>query len=604
VTGSALEAKVGARFDDVPNGVALQFPRPDRTVVVWHRSEVASALAAVERATDAGAWAFGYLAYEAGADLDRSLPPGQVPGVPYAWFGLGAPPRRTGLAARSTRERGYWISPWQLDGTPDEHAAAVRHVQDLITAGSVYQVNLTTRARATVRGDLTALYGDLVHAQGAGYNALLHLDGFDGSDARSILSVSPELFLEWTPPLLRCRPMKGTARRDPTESDDPARQALLTSAKDRAENVMIVDLVRNDLSRIARTGTVRVTELGACEPFGPVYQLSSTIECEPQADTGLRDVMTAVFPSGSITGAPKSAAMHAVADIEATPRGVYCGAIGWIAPPGAPTRARFNVAIRTLTIDTTTGAAEYGTGGAITTDSNPAAEYQEMLDKLAVLATNDDDHDLELIETFAHDTAGFRHLDRHLSRLASSASYFGIPYSDSEVRDSLHRAVPGHTTARVRLRLRPDGHVTITADPMPATGTGPVLLAVDTHHPVATDSIWQRHKTNRRQVYDEARRRHPDAHDVIMTNDHGEITETTIANLAARIDGRWYTPPLSSGCLPGIGRAVALDAGTLHQADLTTTDLEHADTIAVVNSLRGWRTALLNGQAQHRTDLR
>jgi para-aminobenzoate synthetase/4-amino-4-deoxychorismate lyase len=471
------------------------------------------------------------------------------------------------------------MSSWRLDTDPHEHAGAVAHVQGLIAAGGVYQVNVTARAHATVRGDVFDLYRDLVHAQSASYNALLEIKG------RTILSISPELFLDWSPPLLKCRPMKGTARRADA-SGDPN---LLTSAKNIAENVMIVDLVRNDLGRIARTGTVRVSELGGRDAFGHVDQLSSTVECRPRDHTRLRDLVGAVFPSGSITGAPKHAAMATIEAVEPTPRGVYCGAIGWVAPPSSATRAIFNVAIRTLVIDDATGSAEYGTGGGITIDSEPAAEYQEMRDKLAVITTiQNDEPDLELLETFASERGSFRHLDRHLARLAASAAFFGIPYDETDTREALRRIVVGDRAERVRLRLRSNGEIAVQISATPTTSPSPVRLAIDIE-PVASTSIWQHHKTNRRDVYSQARARHPQADDVVMINERSEITETTIANIAVRIDGTWYTPPLSSGCLPGVGRAVAIADGTLLEATLTPTDLERADAIAVINSLRGWR---------------
>ncbi|MGH8861067.1 MAG: aminodeoxychorismate synthase component I, partial [Jatrophihabitantaceae bacterium] len=378
-----------ARFDDALDGTALVFPQPVRVLTARRAADVAPLLDEVDRATRDGAWAFGFLAYEAAAGLDPGCAVA-APGTtePLAWFGISPAPAVEALVARCA-SREYWCSRWQLDATAEQHRRGVRHAQHEIAAGNIYQANLTSRTRATVRGELAGLYADLVHAQQASFNAFLDL-----GDA-TVLSASPELLFEWSPPMLRCRPMKGTARRGMTRADDDAAASRLSaSTKDIAENVMIVDLVRNDLGRIARTGSVRVTRLCVGEPFGSVWQLSSDVEAEPRADVGLGDVFSALFPSGSITGAPKRAAMSVIRELEPDPRGAYCGAIGWVAPPGHPTRARFNVAIRTVVVDRRTGTAVYGAGGGITAASDPDSEFQELLDKTAVLSTTQDDDEL------------------------------------------------------------------------------------------------------------------------------------------------------------------------------------------------------------------
>ena len=580
-----------ARFDDVRAGTALVFPEPERMLVARCADDVAEVLEQVGRATDDGAWAFGFVTYEAGAGLDSALTVAGVPsGVPLAWFGVGRAPREGPTVAARHAPREYWCSDWQLDATPADHAYALRHVQAEIAAGRIYQANLTTRARATVRGRLADLYADLVHAQRGAYNALLQLDEC------AVISASPELFFEWTAAGIRCRPMKGTARRGRSpQADERAGEALSASVKDVAENVMIADLVRNDLGRIARTGSVQVTELCAREAFGEVWQLSSQITCEPRPDTTLVDVFAALFPSGSITGAPKASATKVIAAVEPHPRGIYCGAIGWVAPPASTTRARFNVAIRTLVVDQDTGAASYGTGGGITIDSDPSGEYQEMLDKTAVLTAIAADSELELIETLAFvRPTGYRNLDRHVERLARSAEYFGFRYCEHEVRDALRRAIDGHRSARVRIALGREGFVQVTVSELPTPASAPVRVALD-RCAVDAGSIWQRHKTNRRAVYERARAGHPHADDVIMVNRYGAIAESTVANVAVRADGHWWTPPLESGCLPGIGRAVALEQGRVTERDITVAELRGCDAIALISSLRGWRSASLIG---------
>jgi para-aminobenzoate synthetase/4-amino-4-deoxychorismate lyase len=369
-----------ARFDDLVEGRALSCPPPHRVLVAHRPEEVVPVLAEVERATAGGDWAFGYVGYEAAAGLDPALPvaPPSPEGPPLAWFGLCGPPTDvppvTTSAARRPAVR--WLPDW----TAPEHARAVERVREHIAAGDTYQLNLTDRLRAHVDGDLRALYAQLALAQCGAYNA--HLD----LGRHVIASASPELFFQWTGDQLRTRPMKGTAvrGRDPAEDRERAR-GLRASPKERAENLMIVDLLRNDLARVASVGSVEVPELFALERYPTVWQLTSEVTARTRPGTGLVDVFRALFPCGSVTGAPKQRTMQLIRDLETGPRGVYCGAIGLVAPPGAPFRARFSVAIRTVVVDRASGAAVYGSGGGITWDSDPAAEHAELLAKAAVL---------------------------------------------------------------------------------------------------------------------------------------------------------------------------------------------------------------------------
>jgi para-aminobenzoate synthetase/4-amino-4-deoxychorismate lyase len=302
-------------------------------------------------------------------------------------------------------------------------------------------------------------------------------------------------------------------------------------------------------------------------------------------------VFSALFPSGSVTGAPKLRAMELIAGLEATPRGVYCGAIGMVAPAGHPWRARFSVAIRTLTVDRSSGEAVFGTGGGITWGSDPAAEHAELLAKAAILA--EPYEEFGLVETLAlAPGTGLRNLDRHLARLADSAAYFGFPFDRAAIGDRLSAAVDGVSRARVRVVLSRNGACDVSLGPLPEATGGPVRLAVDPE-PVDSTQPWLRHKTTRRSVYTSRAERHPEADDVVLANEHGQVTETTIANLAVRLEGRWWTPPLSAGCLPGVERGRLLETGRLRERTLTVADLRRADDLAVVSSLRGWRPAIL-----------
>jgi para-aminobenzoate synthetase/4-amino-4-deoxychorismate lyase len=369
-----------ARFDDLADGTAVRFPRVERELVATRRDEVVAVLAEAERATAAGWWAFGFLAYEAAAGLDPALPSREpLDGLPLAWFGLCAAPVPVPVVAPGAT-RDYTAGPWQLAWTEEQHRDAVARVRDRIAAGDTYQCNLTTRLTGPVSGDLAQLYTDLALAQRGRYNALLDTGRF------VIASASPELFFEVRSDRVLMRPMKGTAARGRTAAEDAAAVARLRSSeKERAENVMIVDLVRNDLARIARTGSVVVPVLCRAERYETVHQLTSDVEADLRPDVTMVDVFRALFPSGSVTGAPKLRTMELIGELEDAPRGVYCGAVGVLAPPGAPVRARFNVAIRTLLVDRDTGTAVYGTGGGITWDSRPAAEYAELLVKARIL---------------------------------------------------------------------------------------------------------------------------------------------------------------------------------------------------------------------------
>ncbi len=582
---------VSGRFDDLLAGRALVFPPPDRVFTAVTAADVRPVLAEVERATAGGAWAFGFVGYEAAAGLDAGLAVvADGAGTPLARFAVTAAPRLEPLIDSPSGERGYWCSGWRLDRSVADYRRAVTTALAEIAAGNIYQANITVRAGATVRGELAELYADVVHAQHAAYNACL-----DFGDV-AVLSASPELFFEWAPPRLRCVPMKGTAPRGATPAQDhDLGAALSASSKDIAENVMIVDLVRNDVGRIARTGTVHVPRLCRREAYPSVWQLVSDVEATLVDGVGLSDIFTALFPSGSVTGAPKAEAMRVIRDLEAGPRGPYCGAVGWVAPPTEPVRARFNVAIRTIAVDRTDGRAVYGTGGGITAASDPDGEYRELRLKTAVLAVTEPDpgDELELIETLAYQPGtGLRNADRHLARMAASARYFGWVFDEPAVRAAAQRAVAGHRSARVRLGLRAGGDIAVDVAPLPAPPSGPVRIAVDTE-PVPADLLWLRHKTNRRATYDAARARHPGADDVVLINEHDEITETSIANIAVCVGGTWLTPPVDAGCLPGVGRAVALAEGRVAAAPITVAALRGAEEIALISSLRGWRPARL-----------
>lgn len=372
--------RVWGRFDDLRSKTASHFSDVDCTLVATRPEQVVDVLAEIDDATRCGWWAFGFLSYEAAAGLNPSLAVHDVTdGLPLAWFGIAREPARVPVVRRPVRPR-YRVGDWLYEWSADDHRDKVEAVRQLIAAGETYQTNLTTRLTAEVSGAFPQLYANLVCSQDGAYNAYLHIGDF------AIASASPELFFELADDNLLMRPMKGTARRGYSMKNDQEIAARLqANEKERAENTMIVDLVRNDVAQLAVTGGVSVTRLCNVETFGTVHQLVSDVAARIRPGLGMVDIFRALFPSGSITGAPKHRTMKIIRDLEPTPRGIYCGAIGIVTPVDVPVRARFNVAIRTLSVDLHAGRATYGTGGGITWSSQPAAEYAELRAKAEVL---------------------------------------------------------------------------------------------------------------------------------------------------------------------------------------------------------------------------
>ncbi|WP_218974743.1 chorismate-binding protein [Streptomyces sp. NP160] len=614
------------RTDDLQAGRALLFAdaaHPPRRVVAAHElDQVVPALQEVQAAVAAGSWAVGLVAYEAGAALDRALV-ARAPDrrLPLVWFALVDAPVEVPVVGQpdpAAGPPGWSAGPWAPSTTAEEHAAAVAGVRERIARGETYQVNLTLQLSAPFSGDPEALYADLVHAQRGDHGALLDLRPH-GVDA-VVASASPEAFFsvvedhdgdDGPDGRLRrrvvTRPMKGTAPRGRSAAEDALALGRLTSsAKERAENVMIVDLLRNDLHRVCDAGSVEVTELLAAQTYPTVHQVVSTVEGRLREGTSTLDLFRALFPCGSVTGAPKASTARAIAELERTPRGVYCGAVGWLAPPGEPVAARFSVAIRTAVVTggTQGPTVSYGTGSGVTWGSRAGAEHREVLAKAAVLGRREEPHGL--LETLAHHPgAGLVDVERHLRRLAASAAFCGLPLDPAAARAALDGAVTGAAAGgatsgplRVRLELGPDGALSATAVPLPRSSSSTVRLVVDDVPRVRSEDWWPRHKTTRRGWIDALRAQHrvgaaggPD--EVVWTNERGEVCEASTANLAVRLDGRWWTPPVECGLLPGVLRERLLDSGQLELRVLHPDDLRRADGLAVLSSLRGWRPARL-----------
>lgn len=594
----ARSVKTVARLDDLrPNRRrSAVFTDQVGEVAATTVGGVLEAIIRIEHAAAEGLWAVGYVSYEAAPAFDESLvvrdrvAAGFHGDPPLAWFGLFASRHLNPEPAPSSAA--YELSDWRWHDQRGEYERAVEAIRGHIAAGDTYQTNYTTRLRATFEGDALAFYHDLAAAQSGGYGAYLDTGRF------RIASASPELFLDRhrldeQTDRLTTRPMKGTAPRGRWAAEDLERyRELGASTKDRAENLIIVDLLRNDLGRIAEYGTVRVEDLMAIERYDTVWQMTSTITGSIERTVPLVDVFGALFPCGSVTGAPKVRAMEIIRDLEPEPRGVYTGAIGFVAPEGATgPRASFSVAIRTVVIDGESGHAEYGVGGGITYDSIPEAEYEEAALKARVLDYGPADFDL--LETLRWSPgAGWYWLDHHLDRLAASAEYFGIPVHRDALVARLTAATDGAGDSRVRLTVDRLGRIGVTVTAHVEGDRPHVAVAIDTD-PVDTSSPFLYHKTTRREVYEDRLARHPTAEDVLLVNERGELTESTIANIAVKLAGRWCTPPIDCGCLPGVYRRVLLDDGTLVEKPIPVGDLDGCEGIALLNSVKLWRPAFV-----------
>jgi para-aminobenzoate synthetase/4-amino-4-deoxychorismate lyase len=585
----------GARFDDAIAGRSFELIHPVEELVAWTVGDVIPTLERVRVASKAGMWVAGYVSYEAASAFDTALVTRQGTRRPLAWFGIFGSRRWTEAPTEGSARTAYSVSGWTPSVSREEYRQRFDTIRSHIHHGDTYQVNLTFPLTAAFSGETSAFYNDLLSAQQPAYAC--HL--FYGDT--HIVSSSPERFFTVADGRIVTSPMKGTARRGRwLEEDQSARERLAMSDKDKAENLMIVDLVRNDLGRVARFGSVRVDELFAIEGFKTVWQMTSTISADLAPDVTLVDVFSALFPCGSVTGAPKTSSMAVIADIEASPRDVYCGAIGFIPPGDGLDGASFNVAIRTAVIDESEGIATFGVGGGVTWYSEAEAEYDETVTKALVLARRTEP--FGLIETIRWDPAEIDPwilLDDHLGRLESSSEYFGIGFDRSEVVDHLNAVVVGKSSAqRVRLVVSDGGVETQSVELSGRFALGPspesrsVVLAIDETAIDSTDPVMF-HKTTNRYAYTMRGERHPDADDVVLVNEAGFVTESTIANIAVKVEDVWVTPPRDDGLLAGVLRNHLVSTGVIKERSITVEEFRSAEAVAVVNSVRGWRRAVI-----------
>lgn len=524
-----------------------------------------------------GRHAAGFISYEAGHALEPRLAPlasrADAGGPPLLWFGLFEGWQAVDPDALLPDPAGAWAAKPRPLVRREAHEAAVARALDHILAGDIYQANLTFQAEVATAGHPLALYSAIRPQARAGWGGV----AFTG--AHWLLSFSPELFFTLQSGRVTARPMKGTA---PAGSDP---EALRRDPKQRAENLMIVDLLRNDLSRLSKPGTVKVPALFEIETYPTVLQMTSTVTGElEEGRTGV-DLVLTIFPCGSVTGAPKIRAMEIIESLEEERRGAYTGSIGRLAPDG---QAEFNVAIRTLVLRDGESAARLGLGSGIVADSVAAEEWRECLAKGEFVATR---RRFDLIETMRFDPhEGLAELDRHLARMKRSADAFGFAFDRHHARNELQAATFFLREARkLRLLLSSSGALAIESRPLPAAPEGAVEVAV-APLPVEADDFRLRHKTSDRRFYEEARKA-AGTFEVAFTDRDGFLTEGSFTSLFVERGGRLLTPPLERGLLPGVLREMLIEEGRAEEADLRTEDLEGG--FFVGNSVRGLIAARL-----------
>lgn len=586
---------------------SLLFLDPVEIVTTEDPAELTSCIGRLEEAWRDGLWAAGYFAYEAGYALEESLQGTDKPGGPLLWWGIYRQPYvfdHTGgsfapppdLAGGVEGTLTCSTAPGDFTFSRSDYAAAVRRIQDHIAAGDTYQVNFTMKYRFPFSGDSAGLYLSFRDNQPVPYGAFIR------HDDRTVLSASPELFLRRKNIAVKARPMKGTLRRGRTPAEDRRlAETLRSDPKNRAENVMIVDLLRNDLGRICVPGSIEVSDLFRVERYDTLLQMTSAVTGTLADDVSLGDMLKAAFPCGSVTGAPKISTMQIIADLEGEPRGVYCGAIGYLGPGR---ESVLSVPIRTAVIRGKEG--EMGIGSGIVADSEPFEEYSECLLKARFLTHRRSP--LDLIETIRWDPgSGFRSLDEHLERMDSSAGFFGMPFSPEDARQLLQAKAPaGGDPVLLRLRLKRAGEMDVSPRPLEAPAKLPAAVGLSACIMDSGD-IFLRHKTTRREVYDrELRRARAEGlFEILFTNEAGELTEGAFTNIFVERDGVLLTPPLRAGVLPGILRRRLLEGRDprVIEERLFPRDLAGSGRVFIGNDARGLMEAKIVGPGEGRFPL-
>ena len=560
-------------------GQWLNFTAPVETVSALTCSQVLPALQQIEKRVECGSyWAAGFVTYEAAAAFDPACLVHAPSELPLLWFGIYPQPE---IQARLVPASNIAPLNWRATWSQKRFTEATAIIHEAIASGETYQVNLTFPLTTPFAGPPEDFFPAMVQGHHAHYAAYLDLG------RHVICSASPELFFSRQGQQLKMKPMKGTMARGITTEEDQRRAKQLTaSVKERAENIMILDMVRNDISRLAAPGQVKTTGLCELEKYPTVWQMTSSVEAGTSAS--FAEIMQALFPCASITGAPKYRTMDIIRRLEQAPRGIYTGCIGFLGPDR---QAQFSVAIRTALVDRERGTASYGVGAGITWDSRPESEYRECLAKAQILSRPMPD--FALLETILWcPQHGYFLLQEHLRRLAGSAEYFDFHWDRRQAAKTLADLASTFDTGkkRVRLMLAADGRYCCDTAPAPQPDSGCTGLRL-AERPIDPENPFYYHKTTHRDIYETALTGNGDYRDVILWNPAGEITETTTANLVIDLAGTLVTPPVTSGLLPGTFRAHLLARNEIRERRVTINELQTCQGIFLINSLRGWRKA-------------
>lgn len=574
------------------DGAWLKFTGPRRVIVTDKLEDVRKALDETERLVDEHGWhAAGFVSYEAAPAFDPSLRVIPSHGFPLLWFGLYDGQTSLTSLTGLTGLTGQWMPNIERD----EYNAAIGKIKEYISQGKTYQVNYTMRLISDAEPDPWTLFLHLAQSQNK-YAAFVDIGDW------AICSASHELFFELDGDIITGRPMKGTVKRGRTTAEDKLNSDWLrASEKNRAENVMIVDMIRNDLGHIAEVGSVHVPELFTIEKYPTLFQMTSTVKATTKAS--VTRIFSALFPCASITGAPKVSTMRIIEELETSPRKIYTGSIGYIAPNR---KARFNVAIRTALVDKANRKAEYGVGGGIVWDSTSADEYSEALLKARVL-TDPPQKEFSLFETLLWTPEeGFFLLDRHIERMMDSAEYFGFNTNTSRAFNLTNSGTQPHgglqtrptdikiflselvsdadSPKRVKIFMNSRGELLgEVRDFQPVDKVFNICLA---NQPVDSSDRFLFHKTTNRDIYEQAMIEGYD--DVLLFNENDELTEFTIGNLVVKMDGELLTPPIECGLLAGTFRAELLASGEIKERVISVSDLGKCEAVFLVNSLRKW----------------
>lgn len=547
------------------------FTQPIKELKTRDLAEVTDLLAQVESYQEQGYYVVGYVSYEAAPAFEEKLAVHKVPLLGEYLLYFTVHDRVETSPIPLTYGEVDLPSKWREQTSAEDYEKAIAQIHHHLRQGDTYQVNYTVQLKQDLSANPFAIYNRMVVEQEAGYNAYVE------HDEMAVISMSPELFFEQNDRELTTRPMKGTTQRGVTDQEDLAQASWLEQdPKNRSENMMIVDLLRNDMNRISEVGSEHVERLCQVEQYSTVWQMTSTIKSQLRLDVDLVAIFRSLFPCGSITGAPKIATMEIIKDLEPRPRGVYCGTIGLLLPNG---RRIFNVAIRTIQLHQ--GKAIYGVGGGITWDSTWESEYREVHQKAAVLYRKQ--ARFQLITTGKISQKSLLFEDQHLERLTKASRYFAYPFDPEELRQKIEeecQACDSHQDYRLRISLSKSGEMEVSRQILSPLSPSFYKAKLFLQEADLNQSFTYFKTTHRPHLSLGER-------EIIYHNAAGELLETSIGNLVLKINGKLYTPPIRLGILPGIYRQHLLETGQVKEKIMTLADLNQAEAVYGCNAVRG-----------------